>query len=176
MTRSLIEPGKRRKTSSKLHALKPSAKTSASSFFFLDHFADASCAARFSRENASEALQVYFKSIGGRDKIFEQTKEALTKRKRKGASATPSETTTTKRSRKSNGHPLDATPPASAKAVEWKPPSGSWEDEVDTADMCQDEESGKFIVYLTWKNGKKTQHPKEVVYRRCPQKVILNLS
>lgn len=38
-------------------------------------------------------------------------------------------------------------------------------------DMCQDEENGTFIVYLTWKNGKKTQHPKEVVYRRCPQKV-----
>lgn len=123
------------------------------------------------RENASEALKTYFKSIGGREKIFEETKEALTKRKRKGASATPSETKN-KRSRKSNGHPLDSTPPASAKAVEWKPPSGSWEDEVETADMCQDEESGNFIVYLTWKNGKKTQHPKEVVYRRCPQKVI----
>ena len=38
-------------------------------------------------------------------------------------------------------------------------------------DMCQDEENGTFIVYLTWKNGKKTQHPKEVVYRRCTQKV-----
>lgn len=103
--------------------------------------------------------------------IFEQTIEALTKRKRKGASATPSETT--KRSKKSNGHPLDSTPPASAKAVEWKLPSGSWEDEVDTADMCQDEETGNFIVYLTWKNGNKTQHPKEVVYRRCPQKVFM---
>lgn len=121
------------------------------------------------RENASEALHAYFKKIGGREKIFEETKEALAKRKRKNASATPSET---KRSRKSNGHPLESTPPASAKAVEWKPPSGSWEDEVDTADMCQDEDSGNFIVYLTWKNGKKTQHPKEVVYRRCPQKVI----
>lgn len=120
------------------------------------------------RENASDALQEYFRSIGGRDKIFKEANEALTKRKRKGASATPSDT---KRTKKSNGHPLDTTPPASARAAEWKPPSGSWEDEVETADMCQDEELGNFIVYLTWKNGKKTQHPKEVVYRRCPQKV-----
>lgn len=105
--------------------------------------------------------------------MFEDTKTALTARKRgrQSASATPTET---KRSKKSNGtHPLDTTPPASAKAAEWKPPSGSWEDHVEQVDMCQDEETGTFIVYLTWKNGKKTQHPKEVVYRRCPQKVRL---
>lgn len=41
--------------------------------------------------------------------------------------------------------------------------------------MCQDENDGSFIVYLTWKNGKKTQHPKEVIYRRCPQKVCVLL-
>lgn len=120
------------------------------------------------RENAAEILQEYFKSIGGREKIFEQTSSALKGRKRgrQSNSATPAE----KRSRK-NGHPADSTPPVTAKAVEWKPPSGSWDEEVDTVDMCQDEENGTFIVYLTWKNGKKTQHPKEVVYRRCPQKV-----
>lgn len=121
-----------------------------------------------SRENAAEILQEYFKSIGGREKIFEQTSAALKGRKRgrQSNSATPAE----KRSRK-NGHPADSTPPATARVVEWKPPSGSWDEEVDTVDMCQDEENGTFIVYLTWKNGKKTQHPKEVVYRRCPQKV-----
>lgn len=126
-----------------------------------------------SRENAAEILQEYFKSIGGREKIFEQTTAALKGRKRgrQSNSATPAE----KRSRKNgnaSSHPADSTPPATAKqAAEWKPPSGSWDEEVDTVDMCQDEENGTFIVYLTWKNGKKTQHPKEVVYRRCPQKV-----
>ncbi|KAK7737086.1 hypothetical protein SLS63_002877 [Diaporthe eres] len=120
-------------------------------------------------ENAAEILSEYFKSIGGREKIFEQTSSALKGRKRgrQSNSATPAE----KRSRK-KGHPADSTPPATARAVEWKPPSGSWDEEVDTVDMCQDEENGTFIVYLTWKNGKKTQHPKEVVYRRCPQKML----
>lgn len=101
--------------------------------------------------------------------MFEETKEALTGRKRgrQSNSATPADTKRTKK----NGHPLESTPPASAKAVEWKPPSGSWEDHVESVDMCQEEDTGNFIVYLTWKNGKKTQHPKEVVYRRCPQKV-----
>ncbi|KAJ0110073.1 hypothetical protein J7T55_014876 [Diaporthe amygdali] len=121
------------------------------------------------QENAAEILQEYFKEIGGREKMFEQTSSALKGRKRgrQSNSATPAE----KRTRK-NGHPENSTPPASAKAVEWKPPSGSWDEEVDTVDMCQDEENGTFIVYLTWKNGKKTQHPKEVVYRRCPQKML----
>ncbi|KAJ4420648.1 hypothetical protein N0V82_004213 [Gnomoniopsis sp. IMI 355080] len=114
----------------------------------------------------------YYESIGGKEKIFEQTKKALNgrKRQRQSKSATPVETT--KAAKKQKSHPLDSTPPASAKAAEWKPPSGSWEDHVETVDMCQDENDGTFIVYLTWKNGKKTQHPKEVIYRRCPQKML----
>lgn len=38
-------------------------------------------------------------------------------------------------------------------------------------DACEDEESGKLMVYLSWKNGQKTQHPTNVIYQRCPQKV-----
>ncbi|KAJ4393442.1 hypothetical protein N0V93_002652 [Gnomoniopsis smithogilvyi] len=123
-------------------------------------------------ENATEALKEYYASIGGKQKMFEQTNSALNgrKRQRQSKSATPVETT--KRIKKDKSHPLDSTPPASAKAAEWKPPSGSWEDHVETVDMCQDENDGTFIVYLTWKNGKKTQHPKEVIYRRCPQKML----
>lgn len=126
-------------------------------------------------ENATEALKEYYASIGGKDQIFKQTNSALNGRKRgrQSKSATPVEAT--KRAKKQKSHPLDSTPPASAKAAEWKPPSGSWEDHVETVDMCQDENDGTFIVYLTWKNGKKTQHPKEVIYRRCPQKVRLLL-
>lgn len=123
------------------------------------------------RENAAEVLQEYFRRKGGRDMLFTQTEKALKSRKRvrQSNSATPAETT--KRSKKNAAHPLDTTPPASAKAAQWQPPSGTWEDHVETVDMCQDEANGSFIVYLTWKNGMKTQHPKEVVYRRCPQKV-----
>lgn len=121
------------------------------------------------RENAAEVLKEYFNSIGGREKIFEETRAALQgkKRGRQSNSATP----VGSKRKKPNSHPSDSTPPASAKAAEWKPPSGSWEDHVETVDMCQNEEDGNLLVYLTWKNGKKTQHPKEVVYRRCPQKV-----
>lgn len=30
---------------------------------------------------------------------------------------------------------------------------------------------GKLVVFLNWKNGKKTKHNTDVIYRRCPQKV-----
>jgi hypothetical protein len=28
------------------------------------------------------------------------------------------------------------------------------------------------VVYLIWKNGKKTKHETAVIYKKCPQKVI----
>ncbi len=63
-----------------------------------------------------------------------------------------------------------ASPPASASKAEFKPPTGSWEDEVVAIDACEGNE-GTVVVYLTWKGGHKTQHPLAQVYKRCPQKV-----
>ena len=126
---------------------------------------------RFRRESARDVLDEYHSSVGGRDKIFEDAEKALkTKKRGRPQSSTPN-AAPAKRSRKNGVHPADSTPPASAKAVEWKPPTGSWEEAVESIDACQDEEKGDLIIYLTWKGGQKTQHPKEVIYRRCPQKV-----
>jgi chromobox protein 1 len=58
-----------------------------------------------------------------------------------------------------------------AQKATWKPPAGSWEDQIKDLDACEDEESGKLMVYLTWINGQKTQHETSVIYKRCPQKV-----
>lgn len=74
----------------------------------------------------------------------------------------------TKRSRKSTTHPAATTPPATKK---WTPPSGSWEDEIGTIDACEEEGSGKLVVYLNWKNGQKTKHETAIIYKKCPQKV-----
>ncbi|KAH6618156.1 hypothetical protein B0J18DRAFT_436655 [Chaetomium sp. MPI-SDFR-AT-0129] len=120
-------------------------------------------------ENASDALNDYLLSIGGRDKLFEDTAAALkTKKRGRPTSATPQ--AAGKRSRRD--HPVDSEPPASAKAVTWKPPPGSWEDHIVSLDACEDEDSGKLTVYLTWKNGQKTQHSTSVIYQRCPQKML----
>ena len=104
--------------------------------------------------------------------MLEEVKAGL-KNKKRGRTDTDTPTSTSKRSRKNGDHPGNSTPPATAKKAEWKPPPGSWEDEILDLDACEDEESGKLMVYLTWKDGHKTQHETSVIYKRCPQKVRL---
>ncbi|KAI1472226.1 heterochromatin protein one [Daldinia caldariorum] len=120
------------------------------------------------KENASDVLDEYLSSFGGLEKILEEGKTALkTKKRGRPASGTPSNGT---KRRRNGSHPASETPPASSRA--WKPPVGSWEDEVESIDACHDEVKGKLVVYLTWKNGNKTQHDTKVVYKRCPQKML----
>lgn len=126
------------------------------------------------RENASAILTEYFESVGGRDKVFEDMKQGL-KGKKRGRQSTNTPTTGSKRARKNDGHPGDSSPPATAKKAAWKPPAGSWEDDIASLDACEDEDAGKLMVYLTWKNGARTQHETSVIYKRCPQKVNVRI-
>lgn len=67
-------------------------------------------------------------------------------------------------------------PPETARSVatmSWKPPVGSWEDEIDRVDACERESDGRLVVYLVWKNGRKTRHETSVIYQKCPQKVYV---
>ncbi|KAG5933483.1 hypothetical protein E4U53_000979 [Claviceps sorghi] len=121
-------------------------------------------------ESAHQILDDYFDSIGGRDKIFEQTDKAARGKKR-GRGASSAGNNSTKRPRKNGAHPGDSTPPASAPK-EWAPPAGSWEDEIATIDACQGQGSGRLTVFLIWKNGKKTRHDTSVIYKKCPQKML----
>lgn len=125
------------------------------------------------RESATDILNEYFESIGGREKIFEETEKAI-KTKKRGRPSTGTPNATTKRSRKNGVHPSESTPPATVK--KWSPPAGSWEDEIATIDACEDEGSGKLVVYLVWKNGHKTKHDTQVIYKKCPQKVGQSLA
>lgn len=124
-------------------------------------------------ENASEALNEYLKSIGGREALLNETHTAVQSKKRgRKDSSTPQASTTSKRSKRNGSHPADSEPPASAKQAVWKPPAGSWEDHIAHLDACEDEETHKLMVYLTWKNGHRTQHETSVIYSRCPQKML----
>ncbi|KAJ8117196.1 hypothetical protein ONZ43_g4267 [Nemania bipapillata] len=120
------------------------------------------------RENAAGVLDEYLESVGGRETILEEAQTAL-KTKKRGRPSTGTPANGAKR-RRNDSHPASETPPASARA--WKPPQGSWEDHVESIDACHDENTGKLIVYLTWKDGQKTQHDTKVIYSRCPQKML----
>lgn len=117
-------------------------------------------------ESATEILQDYYASIGGRDAAFEESHTAAKGKKRGRQSAGAA--SATKRTKKNASHPATSAPPATKK---WSPPSGSWEDEIESVDACESENSGKLMVFLNWKNGHKTKHDTSVVYKKCPQKV-----
>jgi len=119
--------------------------------------------------DASEILKEYLEGIGGREKLSEQTQAALKTKKRGRPSS--SAASIAKRSKK-NGDVDSDTSSLAVRPALWKPPSGSWEDHIAQLDACEDEESGKLMVYLTWKNGHKTQHDTAVIYQRCPQKML----
>lgn len=128
-----------------------------------------------SREGAEDIVEAYLKKLGGRDAILDETTKASRGKKRGKPSGAASGTDTpasTKRSRKSAGHPADAPAPASSKP--WSPPAGSWEDEIEEIQTEKDPTTSKLIVYLLWKNGKRTKHDTSVIYKKCPQKVRAN--
>lgn len=108
----------------------------------------------------------YIAKIGGRPKLFEKPTKGK-KRGRQPASA--STTTATKRSRKSEDHPADRESPAEIQKV-FKPPAGSWEEEVVDVEMFRGDD-GELRVFLTWRNGSKSQHAAQQAYLRCPQRV-----
>ncbi|KAJ4306033.1 hypothetical protein N0V88_000828 [Collariella sp. IMI 366227] len=96
-------------------------------------------------ENATEVLNEYYASIGGRDKLFEETAAAI-KSKKRGRPSSSTSRASGKRSRRNGDNSGDSEPPYSAKAVTWKPPPGSWEEHIAHLDACEDEDSGKLMM------------------------------
>ncbi|KAF7854596.1 hypothetical protein EAF04_010405 [Stromatinia cepivora] len=129
-------------------------------------------------ETAQDILNAYLESVGGKehlmDQFWEKKAEAAEKKqgKKRGRPSTGAATPQTngKKSRK-NGHPSSSTPPASLDSKQFRPPTGSWEDDVVTIEAMEGP-NAEVIVYLTWKGGAKSQHPLHQVYKRCPQKML----
>ncbi|KAH7115788.1 chromo domain-like protein [Dactylonectria estremocensis] len=119
--------------------------------------------------SGDEILNQYFDTIGGRDKIFEESdRAAKTKKGRQSTNGTFS--IRPKRLQRNEAHVGDETLLATTKP--WNPPSGSWEDEIETISACEEDDNGKLIVYLIWKNGQKTKHEAQIIYKKCPQKML----
>lgn len=102
-------------------------------------------------------LKEYYEKIGGRNKIFD------TKCRRDSNNAMER-----RRPRRRTKHLAEAVPRIPEK--KWCPPEGSWEDEIESIDGFE-EGKGDFIVFLRWKNGKKTKHGIHIIHKKCPQMV-----
>ncbi|KAJ0132841.1 hypothetical protein HZ326_24095 [Fusarium oxysporum f. sp. albedinis] len=102
------------------------------------------------RISGDQILDEYYATIGGEDQIFKRLGR-IPKTKRTGRST---------RRRIS-----------SISGEQWTPPPGSWEEYIEIDD-CQGDNDGNLIVYLTWKNGQRTKHGTQVIYEKCPQKML----
>ncbi|OAQ58229.1 chromo (CHRromatin organization MOdifier) domain-containing protein [Pochonia chlamydosporia 170] len=122
-----------------------------------------------SLEDVPEIVEQYFRLAGGRQNILTTMLprgKRAPKRSKRSSAATAAAHTMSGRQLENGAKAVDED--SSTATESWQPPAGSWEDEVDTIDSCERGRGGKLIVYLIWKNGKKTKHETPVVYKKCP--------
>ncbi|EFE31059.1 uncharacterized protein ARB_01926 [Trichophyton benhamiae CBS 112371] len=118
-------------------------------------------------DGAQEALEEYFKKIGGRPEKPTKKRKSLADK----ASSTPDKPT--KRGRKPSSIKV-GTPDqeASPEDTDWAPPAGGWEKELSyISTVLRDPDGDGLVVYLEWKNGRKSRAPIQTCYERCPQMV-----
>ncbi|KAI9666038.1 MAG: hypothetical protein M1821_003973 [Bathelium mastoideum] len=132
-------------------------------------------------DGASEALQDYFESIGGRPQPGDDPKSKKGKRKQSVA-ASPAETKTgsgrgRKKMKVENGDVEDDAGHKGKKESKWMPPKGTWEHDVMNIDCIEedvDEATGdkKRVGFVMWNNGKKSKHSLGILNSKCPQKLL----
>jgi len=110
-------------------------------------------------EGAKEVLDEYFESIGGKPQYA-----APTNKRSRPSVGTPG-TAKKKKTTPSNDSPAPTEEP------KWKPPPGSWEEEIQAIDTLEKTEKG-LICYLQWANGRKSQHEVHTVYKKAPQRML----
>ncbi|KAI9842884.1 MAG: hypothetical protein M1838_002928 [Thelocarpon superellum] len=116
-------------------------------------------------EGAVDILDEYHKNIGGRP-------VAKPKAKRGRDSGTPQGIPKSKARRMTKNEATDtAADKGKTKAADWTPPSGIWEDDIQAIDTVEHDTDG-LHVYVQWNNGRKTRHPIERAYKKCPQKML----
>jgi chromobox protein 1 len=119
--------------------------------------------------SGTDKLTEYYERLGGRDLVL----KGGNKRSRPFTSSAAHRDTTNGKKRKTAPHQASSTLPASLDNAIFKPPSGSWEEEVQGIDLRLKDDG--VMALLQWPGGYRTQHPLDQVYKRCPQKVCLNV-
>ncbi|KAF3491327.1 heterochromatin protein HP1 [Arthroderma uncinatum] len=132
-------------------------------------------------DGAKEALDEYFKKIGGQP---EQPEKTTKKRKSlaERAASTPDKPPA-KRGRKKGSvddESQDAQDAQDAKKdgqndlPDWVPGIGKdWDKELDSVStIIRDPETKVLFAFLEWKNGKKTKVSLNTCYERCPMKML----
>ncbi len=48
----------------------------------------------------------------------------------------------------------------------------TWDGQLTVDTVEASEKAGVLLVYVTWKDGRRTMHPSNIANKRCPQAVI----
>lgn len=120
----------------------------------------------------------YFRSVGGKP-VYEAPSEGKKRsRPSTGGNASAKKKKVTPARDTSDG----------PEEPKWKPPAGSWEDEIQAIDTIEKTDKG-LICYVQWfvtfhrdvlpkltfngrGNGKKSQHEVHTVYKKAPQRML----
>ena len=117
------------------------------------------------RRGASEILQQYFESIGGRP----QPPAKAGKRKSSSNLKTASDTPAQKRSRRANGGEDDFSEAKLEHAGSWVPKKSNWENEIASVDTVErDQETGKLWALVQFTNNKRSRVGMDLIHKRCP--------
>lgn len=112
-------------------------------------------------DGAKEIVAEYFRSVGGRP-VYEAPSEGKKRaRASTGGNASAKKKKVTPARDNSDG----------PEEPKWKPPAGSWEDEIQAIDTIEKTDKG-LICYVQWGNGKKSQHEVHTVYKKAPQRML----
>ncbi|KAG7402537.1 Chromodomain Y-like protein [Fusarium oxysporum f. sp. rapae] len=122
------------------------------------------------KDTGTDILAEYYEPIYGKHMIEESRRVVKTKKRLLTADGTSGTEGKRRQITKSNKYDADETWPM--KAEEWRPPLGSWEDDIKTIDGCDKDNAGHLAFYVTWNTGKKTKHGTETIYKRCPQMIL----
>lgn len=127
-------------------------------------------------------LDKYHEQIGGPPKPAGKTPARADSKKRKASSSavdSPTVSGSTSRGAKkakaesstTNGGDIKL-----AKRDSFKPPAGSWENEIISIETMSVGDDNGLYAYIQWKDGHRSQHRNTVVNSKCPQKVSSHCS
>ncbi|KAI9759269.1 MAG: hypothetical protein M4579_002478 [Chaenotheca gracillima] len=115
-------------------------------------------------EGANDILQEYYESIGGKPqrKVAKRPRPETPQQ----GSAKSKRRTTSKKS---------TTPDIAGGKLTAQKLAGSWDGLIASVDTIENGDDGLLYVYLQWKDdlgGKRTRHPIEKVYDKCPRTML----
>jgi chromobox protein 1 len=75
-----------------------------------------------------------------------------------------------KRQKRNNGVSADT---SEEEVGAWTPKGNNWENEVERVENIEKDDNGGLMVFLKFKNGRRTKVTRDMVYKHCPRPMLI---